>query len=168
MKILFINLAIVGVVFLTPYDSLAQTVIGNFYDWSAFHYGSGKEKTCYLASEPRKKSGNYKSRGRTFILVTHRPTKKKFNIFELRAGYTYRKKSEVTVNIDGQLYKLFTDGETAWAYDKVDQSISEMMRRGKSMVVIGFSGRGTKTEDKYSLRGYTAAHKAIGKACGIK
>ncbi|MFP6713227.1 MAG: invasion associated locus B family protein, partial [Rhodospirillales bacterium] len=83
--------------------------------------------------------------------------------------YVYRKDSEVTVNIDGQLYNLFTDRGTAWARDaKADLSISRMMIRGKSMTVTGFSARGTKTEDTYSLAGFTAAYNAIGKACGIK
>jgi len=147
----------------------AQTLIDNFSDWSAFSDGKGKSKTCYIASIPKKETGNYKSRGNTYILVTHRPAEKTRDVFELRAGYVYRKDSEVIVNIDGQVYKMFTDRGTAWAHDgKADRSISRMMIRGKSMIVTGFSGRGTKTEDTYSLSGFTAAYKAIGKACGVK
>tara|TARA_B100000315_G_scaffold255235_1_gene298118 strand:- start:5852 stop:6373 length:522 start_codon:yes stop_codon:yes gene_type:complete len=150
-------------------DGQAQTLINNFGDWSAFFDGKGKAKTCYIASLPKKETGQYKSRGNTYILVTHRPAEQSRDVFELRAGYVYRKDSEVTVNIDGQVYRLFTDRGTAWAHDqKADRSLAGMMIRGKSMVVTGFSGRGTKTIDTYSLSGFTAAYKAIGKACGVK
>ncbi|MBT3991075.1 MAG: hypothetical protein HON14_07160 [Rhodospirillaceae bacterium] len=147
----------------------AQTLINNFGDWSAFSDGKGKAKTCYIASVPKKETGKYKSRGNTYLLVTHRPAEKTRDVIELRAGYVYRQDSEVIVNIDGQVFKLFTDRGTAWAHDaKADRSISRMMIRGKSMIVTGFSKRGTKTEDTYSLSGFTAAYKAIGKACGVK
>jgi len=168
LKILFFNLVIgVGLLFV-PFDGWAQTLISNFYDWSAFSDGKGKDKACYIASVPKKEFGNYKSRGRTYVLVTHRPARKEFNVFELRAGYIFRKNSEVIVSIDGQSYKLFTDGGSAWAFDNLDKPISRMMRRGRLMVVTGFSERGTKTKDTYSLRGYMAAYKSIGKACGVK
>jgi hypothetical protein len=36
------------------------------------------------------------------------------------------------------------------------------------MIITGFSSRGTKTIDTYSLSGFTAAYTAIGKACGVK
>jgi hypothetical protein len=34
--------------------------------------------------------------------------------------------------------------------------------------VEGRSKRGTQTRDRYSLSGFTAAHAAISKACGVK
>jgi hypothetical protein len=170
-RILILSLitGLIGGLLHQPDAARAQTLIDNFGDWSAFTDGKAKAKTCYIASVPKKEIGKYKSRGNTYILVTHRPTEKSRDVFELRAGYVYRKDSEVVVNIDGQVYKLFTDRGTAWAHDpKADRSISRMMIRGKSMIVTGFSGRGTKTEDTYSLSGFTAAYKAIGKACGVK
>ncbi|MBT3916282.1 MAG: hypothetical protein HN731_10095 [Rhodospirillaceae bacterium] len=162
--------SLVGVISLIlSFDGQAQTLINNFEDWSAFGDGKGKAKTCYIASVPKKETGKYKSRGNTYILVTHRPAEKSRDVFELRAGYVYRKDSEVVVNIDGQVFKLFTDRGTAWAHDqKADRSLARMMIRGKSMIVTGFSGRGTKTTDTYSLSGFTAAYNAIGKACGVK
>jgi invasion protein IalB len=150
-------------------ESQGQTLIGDFGDWTAFTDGSGKNKVCYIASEPKKETGNYKRRGNVYVLVTHRPAEKIRDVFELRAGYIFKKSSEVIVKIDGQVYKLFTDRGTAWARNAtMDRSISRMMIRGKSMIIIGYSARNTKTTDKYSLRGFTAAYKAISKACGIK
>ena len=42
------------------------------------------------------------------------------------------------------------------------------MIRGARLVVKGTSSRGTKTTDTYSLKGFSAAFKAIGKACKVK
>ncbi|MDP6574148.1 MAG: hypothetical protein QGI63_04470 [Rhodospirillales bacterium] len=42
------------------------------------------------------------------------------------------------------------------------------MKRGLEMVVRGTSSRSTLTEDTYLLSGFTAAHAAIAKACGVK
>jgi len=40
------------------------------------------------------------------------------------------------------------------------------MKSGNKLVVSGTSSRGTKTEDIYSLFGFTASLKLIDKACG--
>ena len=86
----------------------------------------------------------------------------------MRAGYIFRKDSQAMLKIDGQLTKLYTDRGSAWAEDKAEPKILKMMIRGKSMVVVGFSTRGTKIEDIYSLIGFTSAYQAISKACGFK
>ena len=146
----------------------AQTFVKTTGDWSAFKYGSGKSRSCYIASAPQKETGNYKRRGDTFVLVTHRPGEGARDVFELRAGYLYKKDSSVTVVIDGQNFDLFTQGSTAWAKDdKTDGALARAMIRGSKMRVTGISARGTKTVDTYSLRGFTAAYKIIGRDCSL-
>ena len=137
----------------------AQTFVKTTGEWSAFKDGSGKNRSCYIASAPQKETGNYKRRGDTFVLVSHRPGEGTRDVFELRAGYTYKKDSEVTVAIDGQKFELFTQQGTAWAKDsKTDRALARAMIRGRSMTVTGTSARGTKTVDSYSLNGFTAAY----------
>ena len=46
--------------------------------------------------------------------------------------------------------------------------VVDAMIRGARLVVKGTSSRGTKTTDTYSLKGFSAAFKAIGKACKVK
>ena len=148
--------------------SNAQTLINNFGDWSAFYDGQGRNKVCYTASVPKKEKGNYTSRGNTYVLVTHRPGEKKRDIFEMRAGYIFKKDSQATLDIDGQLTKLYTVRGSAWAEDKIEPKLLKMMIRGRSMVLKGVSTRGTKIEDIYSLIGFTSAYQAISKACGFR
>ena len=145
----------------------AQTFIGNFGDWSAFHDGTGRDKTCYIASLPKTTAPQGVSRGKTYVLVTHRPAEKTRNVIELRAGYAYREGSEVELSVDGNKpFELFTNDGSAWAHDSpTDQAIAEAMKKGIKMTVVGTSSRGTKTTDTYSLSGISAALAAIDKEC---
>lgn len=154
---------------LSPPAFAQQKYLGEFKDWFAYREDQGPRRTCYIASIPKKETGKYTSRGETFILVTHRPGDSKRDVFELRAGYTYKKQSKVTLNIDGNVTKLVPVGASAWAEtDKIDRVLAAAMAKGRQMIVTGFSARGTKTTDTYSLAGFTAAYRAIGRACGIK
>ena len=45
--------------------------------WEAHKSRSGKGRLCFVGSEPIKKEGAYKIRGKTYVLVTHRPNDKK-------------------------------------------------------------------------------------------
>ncbi len=144
-------------------------VIDNFKAWTAFAETEGGKKTCYLASAPQKAAGKYKKRDDPYVLVTHRPAEKSVGVVSVRAGYTYKKDGEVEVNIDGQRFTLFTDAGDAWAYDsKADRALVTAMKGGLTMIVAGISSRGTLTTDTYSLKGFTAAFKAINKACKVK
>jgi len=143
--------------------------IGVFKAWSAHRYGAGKQRLCYVYAVPGLSRGKYKRRGATYVQVTHRAKDGARNEVSVMAGYAYKPDSEAVVDIDGRKFKLFTRGDGAWTHDgKQDTALVAAMRAGKSMVLRGTSSRGTRTTDTYSLKGFTAAHKAIGKACGIK
>lgn len=143
--------------------------IGIFKDWSANLLIEGKAKICYLHGAPGKSAGKYTKRGDTYLQVTHRTKPKTRNEVSVTAGYSYKKGSQTTVTIDGKKFVLFTQGDTAWAGDEnPDALLVAAMRAGRVMVVRGTSSRGTATTDSYSLAGFTAAHKAISKACGVK
>ncbi len=152
-----------------PAGAAEAEVIDNFQDWTAFAEKEGGKKVCYMASAPEKAEGKYKKRDDPYVLVTHRPAEKSIGVVSVRAGYTYKKDSEVELNIDGQRFTLFTDAGGAWARDtKTDRALVRAMKGGLSMIIAGISGRGTLTTDTYSLNGFTAAYNAITKACGVK
>ncbi len=102
------------------------------------------------------------------MLITHRPAEKSTGVVSIKAGYAYQKDSEVEVTIGADTFRLFTDAGHAFAYDdKTDKALIEAMARGARMVIRGTSSRGTLTTDTYSLKGFTAAFKTIGKACKV-
>lgn len=151
-----------------PGGPRAEQFIGEFGDWTAYTEGTGKKKSCYIASLPKKKEGKYRKRDNTYLLLTHWPALKEFNVVELRAGYAYKSDSEVRLTIDANAFSLFTAGGTAWARDPAtDKKLAGAMIKGARLVARGISSRGTRTKDTYSLTGFTAAYKAIGKACGV-
>ncbi|MEQ8331609.1 invasion associated locus B family protein [Nisaea sp.] len=141
--------------------------IGRNSDWIAYTYESAGKTVCYMASTPTKAEGNYSKRGHIYALVTHHPDADSQGEFSIVTGYTYKPDSEVDVEIGGQKFSLFTDKDRAWAPDaKTDASIVTAMIKGSKMTVSGMSTRGTKTEDTYSLRGFTATKKLIDGKCG--
>ena len=162
-------LLVISLVIFSAPGFAQQKYLGEFKDWFAYREDQGAVRLCYIASIPKKEPGKYTSRGETFILVTHRPNESKRDVFELQAGYTYKKQSKVALNIDGTVTKLVTNGASAWAEtNKSDRKLAAAMAKGRQLIVTGFSARGTKTTDTYSLAGFTAAYRAIGKACDVK
>ena len=152
-----------------PVHAQDSASIGNFGDWETYRESEGGKAVCYMGSQPKKAKGKYKKRGDTYILVTHRPAEKSLNVISIKAGYTYQSGSEVDVVIGETTFKMFTDAGHAFAYDsKTDGAIVKAMIRGARMIIKGTSSRGTQTTDTYSLKGFTAAYKAINKACEVK
>jgi hypothetical protein len=160
---------LIGVAAQSKAWSAEPKVIGSYKNWSAHTFKEAKGPVCYLHGVPSRSVGKYTKRGDIYLQVTHRPAAKTKNEVSITAGYAHKKGSEVNATIDGKTFVLFTEGDTAWAGDeKADAALVAAMRAGRLMVVRGISARGTKTSDTYSLAGFTAAHKAINKACGKK
>lgn len=144
----------------------APKLLSNHQDWNLYVV-EGKEKLCYIASEPKKQEGNYKSRGNPFIIVARIPANPPIDEVSVRVGYTYKAGSEATVRIDGTEFRFFTNDEQAWAKSaQDDQAAIGAMRRGKEAVVKATSTRDTNSQDTYSLTGFTDAYNALAAACG--
>lgn len=154
-----------GVLLASP--AAAARDLGHFGHWFAETHAEKHGTVCSMWSRPLKEQGDYSRRGKVFAFVSDHPARRRFDEFFIETGYTYRKGSEVTARIDGnKSYKMLTAGSTAWALSRAEAArIIRAMRSGRKMVVVGTSSRGTRTTDTYSLKGFTAAHDAIAKAC---
>lgn len=142
----------------------AQTFIESHGDWSVF--GDSKGTLCYIASAPTKSEGDYKKRGDIYVMVTHRPKGKPKDQVSFEAGYTLKPGSTVHVTIGSHKFRLFSDAGQAWTYEASDDAkLVQAMKGGATMVVDGISSRGTETTDTYSLKGISAAYKAMVQAC---
>ncbi len=143
--------------------------VGIFGDWSAFQFSEDGNPACYMSSEPIKATGNYTKRGEVFAIISHRPAEKRIGEISIIAGYNYQKDSAVKVTIDKQSFELsIIQDDSAWARDAAaDKKLVQAMKKGNQMIVKGTSSRGTPTTDTYSLKGFTKAYNAIGKACGL-
>lgn len=143
-------------------------LVGTYDAWSAYVFDENGNKVCYMAAKPDQQKGNYSKRGEAFALITHRPAEGSENVFSYITGYSYKAGSDATVDIDGEVFTLFTQDETAWAPDAAtDEKIADAIRKGSKMVVKGMSSRGTATTDSFSLKGSGSAHERISKECDI-
>lgn len=169
-KFALLSLALLTTTLSVPASANDTDLIGQYGDWSAHSYKENGQNVCFMASKPSKDEGNYTRRGDILAFITHRKADGTKNEFSYAAGYPYKADSEVKVSIDNKWkFTLFTDGENAWtAGPGEDKKLIDAIRRGSKMVVTGYSKRGTKTTDTYSLKGSSKAHEAINSACGVK
>lgn len=129
-------------------------------DWSVFVADSPKE--CWSVSKPKQtvntKGGKAVAvkRGDILLFVSYRPGGS--GEVSFTGGYPFRKGSTVTLSVGGSNFQLFTDGEWAWSKGPEDDAkIIAAMKKGAAAIAVAESGRGTRTEDSFSLLGFTAS-----------
>jgi invasion protein IalB len=143
--------------------------LGAFQDWEAYAGTEGKSKVCYAVTQPTKEEGQYSRRGEVYLFVTHRPADHEQNAVNIKAGYTYKSGSAVNVAIGNHTASMYVKDDTAWnRTSQDDHAMVQAMIKGSTMIVHGTSEHGTATTDTFSLKGFSAAYQAIGKACGVK
>ena len=143
--------------------------LGKFQDWRAHHFNEEGKRVCTMWTQPKKAEGKYTRRGEIFALVNHRPAEERTGIVSFEMGYPFAAGKELSVSVDGgAAIRLPTSGSLAWHDSrKVNRQLVQAMQNGLRMVATGRSARGTKTVDTYSLRGFTAAYRAISRSCGV-
>lgn len=158
------------VVLFAPESAWAQEkhdLIGSYRDWDAFTVvGENGRKICYIISVPKETNPKGANRGRIYVTVSHKPHLRIRDEVNIIVGYPFRSGSKATATVGSSRHTFFTEGDGAWmSTPREDAAVVGSMRRGNAMIVRGTSSRGTKTRDRYSLMGFTAAYNAITKAC---
>ena len=144
-------------------------------DWRVFVAGNPKE--CWAMSEPKEKINtrdgqivNVK-RGDVQLFINFLPSARAHGQLSFTGGYPFAEGSKVSLKVmrnsgDGINYALFTQDEWAWApKDEDDKKIINAMKKGAKAVLTAKSSRGTKTQDTFSLMGFTAAIADAEKRC---
>ena len=139
-------------------------------DWSVFVEDNPKE--CWSVSVPTEtvntRDGRVvaANRGEILLMVFYRPDAGASGQVAFTGGYPFRDGSQVSVDIGGSEYSLFTDGDWAWPASPADDAkLVAAMKRGAQAVVTGVSSRGTNTKDSFSLLGFTAATEDAESRC---
>lgn len=129
-------------------------------DWSAHQASSPQE--CWAVTEPTSwnatNDGNRVdvNRGKIYLFVTWRPGKS--GEVSFAGGYPFASGSVADLDIGGTTYKMFTEGENAWAAsDGDDARIISALKAGATAKVTARSARGNVTHDTFSLAGSSAA-----------
>ncbi|MCI2399866.1 invasion associated locus B family protein [Aliiroseovarius subalbicans] len=139
-------------------------------DWSVFEEAQNNE--CWAVSTPKESTITQNgrlvaaNRGDILLFVSYWKGQNGTGEVSFAGGYPFANGSTVSMTIGSSRFDLFTDGETAWsAGPDDDQKIIAAMKRGAQAILVGQSSRGKKTEDKFSLLGFTAAVDDAGKRC---
>ena len=94
----------------------APKLLGEYNDWSAFYYQDGKNVVLLHGFQPQKDEGKYTQRGDIYVVITHRPAEKSFDVVNFVAGYMYKRDAKVVVKIGKTtIDKMFVDKDKAWA-----------------------------------------------------
>lgn len=140
-------------------------------DWSVFVEDDPTE--CWSVSAPKEtvntRDGRVVAVRRSDVLlfVFYRPKAGVKGQVTFTGGYPFAKGSTVTLDISGNQFELFSEGEWAWPATQADDAkIITAMKRGASAILTGRSQRGTQTKDTFSLLGFTAAVEDAEKRCG--
>lgn len=155
----------------TPVTAQTSTnVVDSKSDWSVFV--ENEPLRCWIVSKPTKtvntKGGKTVAvkRGEIRLFVTYLPKTGVKGEVSFTGGYPFKPDSPVILAIGASEYKMYPDGEYAWPESSAtDDKIRASMKRGASAVVKAQSARGTKTSDKFSLVGFTAALAEAEKRC---
>jgi invasion protein IalB len=153
-----------------PKDEMpAAQTLGTADAWTAYLTQDKTGRVCYLVGQPRQSEPARFARKPAMAMVTHRPVEKIANVVSLVEGYKLKDGSDVTLDIDGRKFELFTSGDSAWARtSELDGSIVAALAKGKEAEVKGLPPKGPATTDTYVLAGFAKALALIDKACGIK
>ena len=139
-------------------------------DWSVFVESDPSE--CWAVSAPKEtvnsRDGNVVDvrRGDIRLIVFYRPSENVTGQVMFTGGYPFAPDSTVNVQVGDESFQMFTSNETAWpATAEDDARFVAAMKRGANAVLTARSGRGTQTQDTFSLLGFTAAVDEAARRC---
>jgi len=144
------------------------TLLGQFGEWGAYTANSAGKKICYALAKPSSSATEPANRPRdpAYTFISTRPTENVRNEISIVIGYPFKPGYEATVDIGSNKYAMYTQGDGAWLKNAAEESrMVDTMRRGSDMIVTGESGRGTKSTDRYSLKGLGQALDRVAQEC---
>jgi hypothetical protein len=134
---------------------------GVFGDWTAATYGTGTARICYAFTRPQHVRPAVSSRGPAMLTVTERHGSR--DEISITPGFTYAKKSAVSMVVGKASIPFYVQDNTAFT-DSVTEALAGFARESTTSVT-STGPKGVKVTDKFSLTGFSAAYKAINKAC---
>lgn len=151
-------------------QDVSTNAVATKTEWTVFVEDNPKE--CWGVSVPtdtvNTRDGRVVAvnRGEILLMVFYRPSDNASGHVAFTGGYPFREGSQVSVEIGGTEYAMFTDGDWAWPASPADDAkLVAAMKRGVDAVVTGVSSRGTTTKDTFSLLGFTAAVEDAERRC---
>jgi Invasion associated locus B (IalB) protein len=144
------------------------TLLGQFGDWGAYTASNGGKKLCYALAKPSSQATEPANRPRdpAYIFVSTRPSENVRNEVSIVIGYPFKPGYEASADIGSAKYAMYTQADGAWVKNPAEEArMIDAMRKGSDLVVTGESGKGTKSTDRYALRGLGQALDRVAAEC---
>lgn len=138
--------------------------IGVFDDWTAATHQEAGQLVCYAFTRAQSSGPQLKNRGPVVLTVTQRSALR--DSVALEAGFIYANDASVTVRADQTPLEFYAAQRNAFARDG-RAAVAALGRAGRATAVSP-GPRDVKVTDSFSLKGFSAALAAIGKACPPK
>ncbi len=162
---------IVLLLLLLAMPAMAQEpkVLSTHRDWTAYVHGSGANRICYVASPAQSWKPKGINRDPAFFQVAHFLGRKLTGEIHVAVGYPFKpgSKPRAVIRVGGKkrTFRFRVEGSSAWVQNQKNAPVVEAMKAGSTLTFTATSARGTVVIDSYSLRGFTAAYRAIDRAC---
>ncbi|MBR9764158.1 MAG: hypothetical protein GYB53_11690 [Rhodobacteraceae bacterium] len=151
-------------------QSVSENQVAARTDWSVFEETDPRE--CWAVSVPKEtvntRDGEVVSvrRSEIQLMAFYRPGASVTGQLAFTGGYPFAEGSTVSLDVDGNTFELYTEGEWAWPATTADDArILTVLKAGSEAVLTARSSRGTVTKDTFSLMGFTAAVEDSERRC---
>ncbi len=155
------NILILGFLLISsPLSVSAQDKeIGRYGDWVAKYYYENDKKICHIWSVAQNNND-------MFGFVTHRPALKRRNEVSFDLGTKLKNDAPVSITIDkDKKFDFFAHNTAVFYKHNSYKKLIAAMKKGNKIALTATKANKKKITASFSLRGITAAIKAIDKSC---
>ncbi len=140
--------------------------VSTHQDWVVYvNDDSPQGRVCYALTDASEIAPRNLDHGRVVMMVGSWASGARTEQVMFQTGYELRPSGPVRARVGSDVYRMFVDGSDAFAYDDEESRLVRAMRRGSTLRVEATSTRGNATAYAFSLRGVTAALRAVAQAC---
>ena len=144
------------------------TLLGQYGEWGAYLANAGGRTICYALAKPSSQATQPANRPRdpAYVFIATRPAENVRNEVSVVIGYPFKAGYEASVDIGSNKYAMYTQADGAWVKNPAEEArMVDAMRKGADLVVTGESGKGTKSTDRYTLKGLGQALDRVAAEC---
>lgn len=135
---------------------------GQYGDWTAATYGTGKTKICYAFTKPQSTKPPLAKRGLAMLTVTERSATHDGEV-SLTPGYSYPAHATVSLEVGHAKLPFYVQDNVAFT-SSVKQAVAGFTQYATA-ATESTGPDGKRLVDIFSLNGFSAAYKAITAAC---
>jgi invasion protein IalB len=151
-----------------PAGDVQPTLLGQYGDWGAYTATPAGARVCFALAKPKtaKTEPPGRKRDPSYIFVSTRPAENVKNEVSVIIGYPFKTSSDATAEIGTVKFAMYTQNDGAWIKNVAEEArMVDAMRKGADLVVTGESGKGTKSTDRYTLKGLSQALDRVAAEC---